>query len=56
MNQQVLKRFLHEITHKIRCISGESNADTMIESLKFLLNNDKSKLPDKYKCEHMLKG
>ncbi|MDD2358595.1 MAG: glutamyl-tRNA reductase [Thiovulaceae bacterium] len=56
MNQQVLKRFLHEITHKIRQISGESNADTMIESLKFLLNDDKSKLPDKYKCEHMLKG
>ena len=56
MNQQVLKRFLHEITHKIRQISGESNADTMIESIKFLLHDDKSKLPDKYKCEHMLKG
>ena len=56
MNQQVLKRFLHEITHKIRQISGESNADTMIESIKFLLHNEKSKLPDKYKCEHMLKG
>ena len=37
MNQQVLKRFLHEITHKIRQISGESNADTMIESIKFLI-------------------
>jgi glutamyl-tRNA reductase len=56
MNQQVLKRFLHEITHKIRQISGESNADTMIESIKFLLHDDKSKLPDKYKCEHMLKA
>ena len=55
MNQQVLKRFLHEITHKIRQISGESNADTMIESLKFLMSDDKSKLTDKYKCEHMLK-
>ena len=55
MNQQVLKRFLHEITHKIRQISGESNADTMIESIKFLLHDDKSKLPDKYKCEHMIK-
>ncbi len=56
MNQQVLKRFLHEITHKIRRISGESNADTMIESIKFLLHDEKAKLPDKYKCEHMLKG
>jgi glutamyl-tRNA reductase len=56
MNQQVLKRFLHEITHKIRQISGESNADTMIESIKFLLHDDKAKLPDKYKCEHMLKA
>ena len=56
MNQQVLKRFLHDITHKIRQISGESNADTMIESLKFLLNDEKKNLPDKYKSEHMLKG
>ena len=56
MNQQVLKRFLHDITHKIRQISGESNADTMIESLKFLLNDEKTNVPDKYKCEHMLKG
>ncbi len=56
MNQQVLKRFLHDITHKIRQISGEANADTMIESLKFLLNEDKSKLPDKYKCEYTIKG
>jgi glutamyl-tRNA reductase len=56
MNQQVLKRFLHEITHKIRQVSGEANADTMIESIKFLLNDSKSDLPNKYKCEHMLKG
>jgi glutamyl-tRNA reductase len=56
MNQQVLKRFLHDITHKIRHISGEANADTMIESIKFLLHDENAKLPDKYKCEHMLKG
>lgn len=56
MNEQVLKRFLHDITHKIRQVSGEANADTMIESLKFLLQNEKSELPNKYKCEHMIKG
>ena len=57
MNEQVLKRFLHNITHKIRQVSGETNADTMIESLRFLLSQDeKNALPNKYKCEHMLKG
>ena len=56
MNEQVLKRFLHDITHKIRQVSGEANADTMIESLKFLLQSEKSELPNKYKCEHMIKG
>ena len=56
MNQQVLKRFLHDITHKIRQVSGEANADTMIESLKFLIHDGKSNVPNKYKCEHMLKG
>lgn len=56
MNEQVLKRFLHDITHKIRQVSGETNADMMIESLKFLLEKEKSELPNKYKCEHMIKG
>ena len=56
MNEQVLKRFLHDITHKIRQVSGEANADTMIESLKFLIQSEKSELPNKYKCEHMIKG
>ncbi len=56
MNEQVLKRFLHDITHKIRQVSGEANADTMIESIRFLLNNDKSSLLNKYKCEHYDKG
>ncbi|WP_345993847.1 glutamyl-tRNA reductase [Sulfurimonas sp. HSL-1716] len=56
MNEQVLKRFLHDITHKIRQVSGEANADTMIESIKFLLRNEKSSLLDKYKCEYTIKG
>lgn len=56
MNEQVLKRFLHDITHKIRQVSGETNADTMIESIRFLLSDEKTALPNKYKCEHMIKG
>ena len=56
MNEQVLKRFLHEITSKIRKVSGEANADTMIESLRFLFNEENSSLVDKYKCEQFLKG
>jgi glutamyl-tRNA reductase len=56
MNEQVLKRFLHDFTHKIRQVSGEANADTIMESIKFLLSDSKNELPNKYKCEHMLKG
>lgn len=56
MNQQVLKRFLHTLTHKLRAISSQSDADTIIESMKYLLNEDDAVLLNEYKCEHMLKG
>jgi glutamyl-tRNA reductase len=37
-NEQVLKRFLHEMTAKMRDVSGETKSDIAIESLKFLLD------------------
>ncbi len=56
MNQQVLKRFLHGMVDKLRDISGNSDADTVIESLKFLLNDNNATLLNEYKCEHIIKG
>jgi glutamyl-tRNA reductase len=55
MSEQVLKRFLHDFTSKMRSISGESDADTIIESIKFLLNDNDAVLRNEYKCEHILK-
>jgi glutamyl-tRNA reductase len=37
-NEQTLKRFLHEMTAKMRDVSGETKSDIAIESLKFLLD------------------
>ena len=56
MNRQVLKRFLHDFTCRLREISYQSDADTIIESMKYLLNEDDAVLLNEYKCEHMLKG
>ncbi|MBD3823513.1 MAG: glutamyl-tRNA reductase [Epsilonproteobacteria bacterium] len=56
MSEQVLKRYLHDFTKRIRSVSEESKADMIIETLQFLVGNEKGELPNKYKCEHMLKG
>lgn len=56
MNKQVLKRFLHTFTCKLRAISNQSDADTLITSMKYLLNEDDAVLLNEYKCEHMLEG
>ena len=37
-NEQALKRFLHDMTAKMRDVSGETKSDIAIESLKFLLD------------------
>jgi glutamyl-tRNA reductase len=55
-SKQALKRFLHDFTIKIRAISGESDADTIIESIKFLLDEEDTVLLNEYKCEHFLQG
>ncbi|TKI70333.1 glutamyl-tRNA reductase [Sulfurimonas crateris] len=54
MSEQVMKRFLHEMTSKMRSVSEESKADMVTSALQFLIQKDKSDMPDKYKCEHAL--
>jgi len=56
MSQQVVKRFLHEMTSKMRSVSEESKSDMITGALQFLIQNDKKDVPDEYKCERMLKG
>ena len=48
MNEQVLKRFLHDLSTKIRDVSGETKADILVESLQFLLGEKGENLPDEY--------
>lgn len=57
MCEQVLKRFLHDMTHKMRSVSQESKSDMITGALQFLVQKDNNKsVLDEYKCEHMLKG
>ncbi|MDD3475959.1 MAG: glutamyl-tRNA reductase [Sulfurimonas sp.] len=54
MSQQALKRFLHQMSSKMRSVSEESKADMLTSAVQFLIEKDKSDIPDKYKCEHAL--
>ncbi len=54
MTQQALKRFLHQMSSKMRSVSEESKADMLTSALQFLIEKDRSDMPDKYKCEHAL--
>jgi glutamyl-tRNA reductase len=56
MGEQVMKRFLHDMTTKMRGVSQESKSDMITGALQFLIKNDNKdvEMPDKYKCEHAL--
>lgn len=54
MAQQALKRFLHQMSSKMRSVSEESKADMLTSAVQFLIEKDRSDMPDKYKCEHAL--
>ena len=40
MNEQVLKRFLHDVTKRIREASHDTEADTLMEAMKYLCECD----------------
>lgn len=52
MAQQVIKRFLHEMTAKMRNVSQESKSDMITSALQFLIKDEKNEVLDKYKCEY----
>ncbi|MEA1893181.1 MAG: glutamyl-tRNA reductase [Campylobacterota bacterium] len=54
MSQQVMKRFLHDMTSKMRSVSEESKSDMITGAMQFLIKNETVEIPDKYKCEHAL--
>ena len=56
MSEQAIKRFLHEMTAKMRDVSEQTKSDILIESMKFLLGDEGENLPDDYKTEHMEKA
>ncbi|WP_294962128.1 glutamyl-tRNA reductase [Sulfurimonas sp.] len=56
MGEQVMKRFLHDMTSKMRGVSEESKSDMITGAMQFLIKSDNKnvKMPDEYKCEHAL--
>ncbi|MFT7002885.1 MAG: glutamyl-tRNA reductase [Sulfurimonas sp.] len=56
MSQQVMKRFLHDMTSKMRNVSADSKSDMITGALQFLIkeDNENVEMPDEYKCEYAL--
>lgn len=52
MIEQSLKRFLHPISKKMRMVSDKATSDTILESLKYLLDLEDEININQYKCEH----
>jgi glutamyl-tRNA reductase len=47
--EQALKRFLHDMTKKMREVSHEGKSDTVTGAFQYILNDEKDNIPDKYK-------
>jgi glutamyl-tRNA reductase len=55
MSEQVMKRFLHEMTSKMRDVSEDAKSDTVTGALQFLIK-DNDEMPEKYRREHTSKS
>ena len=53
MAQQAIKRFLHDMTKKMRETSHEAKSDSTAGVMQYILNDEHDNIPDKYK--HHLK-
>jgi len=53
MAQQTIKRFLHDMTKKMREASHEAKSDTVTGAMQYILNDAHDNIPDQYK--HHLK-
>ena len=47
--EQALKRFLHDMTKKMREASHEAKSDTVTGALQYIINGEHDNIPDKYK-------
>jgi glutamyl-tRNA reductase len=53
MAKQAIKRFLHDMTKKMREASHEAKSDTVTGAMQYILNDEHDNIPDQYK--HHLK-
>ncbi len=49
MANQAIKRFLHDMTKKMREVSTEAKSDSMTGAMQYMLNSQNDNIPDKYK-------
>ncbi len=49
MAQQAIKRFLHDMTKKMREASHEAKSDTVTGAMQYMLNDSHDNIPDQYK-------
>jgi glutamyl-tRNA reductase len=49
MAEQTVKRFLHEMTKKMREASHEAKSDTVTGAFQYILNEENDNIPDQYK-------
>jgi len=49
MAQQAMKRFLHDMTKKMREASHEAKSDTVTGAMQYMLNDAHDNIPDQYK-------
>lgn len=49
MANQAIKRFLHDMTKKMREVSTEAKSDSMTGAMQYMLNSENDNIPDKYK-------
>ncbi|WP_434636448.1 glutamyl-tRNA reductase [Sulfurimonas sp. NW7] len=53
MAHQAIKRFLHDMTKKMRAASHEAKSDSVTGAMQYILNDEHDNIPDQYK--HHLK-
>ncbi|MDH4943581.1 glutamyl-tRNA reductase [Sulfurimonas sp. C5] len=49
MANQAIKRFLHDMTKKMREVSTEAKSDSTTGAMQYMLNSQNDNIPDKYK-------
>lgn len=49
MANQAIKRFLHDMTKKMRSVSTEAKSDSTPGVMQYMLNSENDNIPDKYK-------